>query len=116
MKYRIRHEIRGRIRLHMEQRRMTCKEADTLLYFLETLPGVTSARGYEQTGDAVVCYSGEREDILRALRSFQYRNVHVPDNVLENSGRALSGSRSKADDLWRQWQRPIPLCLIRQAR
>ena len=54
MKYRIRHEIRGRIRLHMEQRRMTCKEADTLLYFLETLPGVTSARVYEQTGDAVV--------------------------------------------------------------
>ena len=85
MKYRIRHEIRGRIRLHMEQRRMTCKEADTLLYFLETLPGVTSARVYEQTGDAVVCYSGEREDILRALRSFQYRNVHVPDNLLENS-------------------------------
>ena len=90
MKYRIRHEIRGRIRLHMEQRRMTCKEADTLLYFLETLPGVTSARVYEQTGDAVVCYSGEREDILRALRSFQYRNVHVPDNVLENSGRELN--------------------------
>ena len=69
---------------------MTCKEADTLLYFLETLPGVTSARVYEQTGDAVVCYSGEREDILRALRSFQYRNVHVPDNVLENSGRELN--------------------------
>ena len=92
MKYRIRHEIRGRIRLHMEQRRMTCKEADTLLYFLETLPGVTSARVYGTDGGCGgVDYSGEkRRYTSRALRSFQYRNVHVPDNVLENSGRELN--------------------------
>ena len=61
MKYRIRHEIRGRIRLHVEQKKMTCREADTLLCFLETLPGVAAAKVYEQTGDAVVCYAGERK-------------------------------------------------------
>ena len=90
MKYRIRHEIRGRIRLHVEQKRMTCREADTLLYFLEMLPGVDSAKVYEQTGDAVVRYSGDREDILQALRSFRYEQVQVPEQVLENSGRELN--------------------------
>lgn len=90
MKYRIRHEIRGRIRLHVEQKGMTCREADTLLYFLETLPGVDTAKVYEQTGDAVVRYSGDREDILQALRSFRYEQVQVPEQVLENSGRELN--------------------------
>ena len=90
MKYRIRHEIRGRIRLHVEQKKMTCREADTLLCFLETLPGVAAAKVYEQTGDAVVCYAGEREVILRALRAFKYENVQVPEQVLENSGRELN--------------------------
>ena len=90
MKYRIRHEIRGRIRLHVEQKGMTCREADTLLYFLETLPGVDTAKVYEQTGDAVVCYSGEREDILQALRTFRYEYVQVPEQVLDNSGRELN--------------------------
>ena len=90
MKYRIRHEIRGRIRLHVEQKGMTCREADTLLYFLETLPGVDTAKVYEQTGDAVVRYSGDREDILQALRSFRYEHVQVPEQVLDNSGRELN--------------------------
>ena len=35
MKYMIQHEIRGRMRVHLAQSKMTCQEADTLQYFLE---------------------------------------------------------------------------------
>ena len=34
MKFTIRHEIRGRIRVHMAQKRMSFHQADTLLYYL----------------------------------------------------------------------------------
>ena len=52
MKFIIRHEIKGRMRVHLMQKRMTCKEADTLLYYLQRQPGIISAEVYERTGDA----------------------------------------------------------------
>ena len=72
MRFTIRHEIRGRIRVHLDQRRMTCDEADTLQYYLQKQDNVTMAKVYERTADATVCYTGEREEILSALRRFQY--------------------------------------------
>ena len=35
MKFKIKHEIRGRIRIHMEQKRMTHEQADILLFYLQ---------------------------------------------------------------------------------
>ncbi|MGI6011734.1 MAG: heavy metal translocating P-type ATPase [Ruminococcus sp.] len=90
MKFIIQHETRGRIRVHMVQKRMTYEEADTLLYYLHNQRSVTSAKVYERTRDAVVCYTGSREEIIEALREFRYDDVEVPDNVLENSGRELN--------------------------
>lgn len=46
MKFIIKHEIPGRIRIHMVQKQMSCKEADTLLYYLKTLEYVTQAKVY----------------------------------------------------------------------
>ena len=34
MKFKIRHEIRGRIRVQAAQKEMTCREADILEYYL----------------------------------------------------------------------------------
>lgn len=92
MRFTIRHEIRGRIRVHLDQRRMTCDEADTLQYYLQKQDNVTMAKVYERTADATVCYTGEREEILSALRRFQYALAVIPEGVLENSGRALNAS------------------------
>ena len=53
MKFYIKHETRGRLRIHLAQKRMSYEQADTLLYYLENLDGVASAKGYERTCDAV---------------------------------------------------------------
>lgn len=90
MKFIIKHEIPGRIRIHMVQSRMTCREADTLLYYLHSLENVTEAKVYERTADASVCYSGERQEIINALRRFRYEAVEIPEAVLANSGRELN--------------------------
>lgn len=90
MKFTIKHEIPGRIRIHMEQKQMSYKEADTLLYYLDTLEYVTQAKVYRRTADACVCFSGKRELLIQALRKFRYTSVKVPDEVLTNPGRQLN--------------------------
>ncbi|MFR5726321.1 MAG: heavy metal translocating P-type ATPase [Clostridium sp.] len=90
MKFTIKHEIPGRIRIHMEQKQMSYQEADTLLYYLNTLEYVTQAKVYRRAADACVCFSGKRELLIQALRKFRYTSVKVPDEVLTNSGRQLN--------------------------
>ena len=90
MKFTIRHEIRGRIRVHFETSRMSCRQADILAYYLENLPGVQQVKVYERTADAAVCYTGDRGALLQALRSFRYEKTEVPAQVLESSGRQLN--------------------------
>ena len=90
MKFIIKHEIPGRIRVHMVQKRMSCEQADTLLYYLNALEYVTQAKVYERTADACVCFTGERESVIRALQQFRYESVNVPEAVLSSSGRELN--------------------------
>lgn len=90
MNFVIKHEIPGRIRVHMKQKHMSCLEADTLLYYLNNLQGVTQAKVYERTADASICYTGGRAELIAALKKFCYASVELPDTVRENSGRELS--------------------------
>lgn len=76
--------------MHLLQKRMTCAEADTLLYYLHSLPGVTLAKVYEKTGDAVLCYTCGREEVIRGLKQFAYGKVELPEALAEHSGRALN--------------------------
>lgn len=90
MNFTIRHEIKGRIRVHMEQKQMSCREADVLCYYLEKQSFITSVKVHERTQDAVICYKGEREDVIKVLKEFYYQSVEVPENVLQSSGRELN--------------------------
>lgn len=90
MKFKIKHEMKGRIRIHVMQKNMTYEEADILLYYLHNLKCVTFAKVYERTQDAVVSYVGGRDEIVDALKKFQYGCVKVPSELIENSGRELN--------------------------
>lgn len=90
MKFVIKHEIRGRIRVHFSCKRMTCQEADVLQYYLEQQKMVISASVQHRTQDAAICYNGSREELLSALKSFCFETAEAPENVLHSSGRALN--------------------------
>ena len=90
MKFVIKHEIRGRLRVHMCQPHMTLREADLLSYYLTELPGVTSVKVYDRTADAAICYDGDRETIIHALQKFTYKNDKLEELVPKNSGRELN--------------------------
>lgn len=90
MKFIIKHEIRGRIRIHVIQKRMTCQEADVLCYALQQLPGAASVKVYDRTQDIVICYKGGRAELLDALKAFRCQDAEVPENYLQSSGRELN--------------------------
>lgn len=90
MKFWIKHEIKGRLRVHLNQKSMSCQEADTLQYYLEKLDFVTSVKVYERTADASIVYKEEREALIAALRAYQAVKVSVPQEVLDNSGRQMN--------------------------
>ena len=90
MKFVIKHEIKGRMRIHVSQYRMSYEQADTLLYFLHSNKYVTFAKVYERSGDVVISYVGDRAEIIRTLQQFSYEKVDVPAGVVENSGRELN--------------------------
>ena len=90
MKFIIKHEIPGRIRVHMVQPKMTFEEADILLYYLVNLENVTKAKVYERTQDAVIYYEKERREIIKALQKFGYDRGTVPEGLTEHSGRQMN--------------------------
>lgn len=96
MKFSIIHEIKGRMRIHVMQRGMSCEQADTLCYYLNKQEFVISAKVRERTQDAVVCFTGDRNTVIEVLKGFSYDNTEVPSTFLQNSGRKLN------DEYWQK--------------
>lgn len=90
MEFIIKHEMKGRLRIHLIQKKMTFREADIFLYYLNTLPNVKSAKVYERTSDACIIFDGGRDQLIGNLKRFHYGDVKVPEGLIENSGRELN--------------------------
>lgn len=90
MKFIIKHEIKGRIRVHIIQNKMTYAQADILAFYLNNNKYVTFAKVYDRTSDATINYIGDREEIVTLLKHFRYDEVEVPTGLVENSGRELN--------------------------
>lgn len=90
MKFSIKHEIDGRLRIHVFQKKMSFEQADILQFYLTQHPFIYTAKVYERTQDAVICYDGSRQDMIHYLQAFSYEKTEVPDGFLENTGRELN--------------------------
>lgn len=118
MKFYIKHESRGRIRIHLAQKRMSSVQAETLLYYLQNQNQVSFAKVYDRTGDAVICYEGERAAVIRMIQLFHYEEVELPTGLLESSGRALNNEYQEKliskviYHFERKWLLPAPIRAI----
>ena len=91
MRFQIKHEIEGRLRVHMMQNRMTFAEADTpAILSGGGCPAWQHAKVYEKTCDAVVTYTAERADIITALKQFCYDRVELPTAISGHSSREMN--------------------------
>ena len=118
MKFYIKHESRGRIRIHLAQKRISSVQAETLLYYLQNQNQVSFAKVYDRTGDAVICYEGERAAVIRMIQLFHYEEVELPTGLLESSGRALNNEYQEKliskviYHFGRKWLLPAPIRAI----
>ena len=91
MKCTILHESKGRIRLHInDKKRMTIKEADVLSYYLNGIENVHQATVYERTCDIVVLYNDDKNAVLAALKNYNGQDEELIKQVPENTGRELN--------------------------
>lgn len=89
MKFVIKHEIKNRIRVHIGKR-ISYSDADKLIYYMHTVKGVINVKVYERTSDAVISFTGSREEVIDGLRRFKFETAAVPDYAAEISGRKLN--------------------------
>ena len=115
MKFTIKHEMKGRMRVRLFQKRMTYEQADILQYYLLCNESVKLAKVYDRTCDAVINYTGDREDVIRLLQEFHYQTVEVPADVLATSGREVNAQYQEklfnkvVFHYVRKWFLPYPL-------
>ena len=90
MKFYIKHSMKGRIRVHMDMKRMTYKQADILEYYLKNIDSVYEVKVYEKTCDAVISYTNDKNYIIKKIAQFSYNRIHVPEDILTSSGREMN--------------------------
>ena len=116
MKFKIKHEIKGRIRVRAIVKHMTVKEADLLEYALSNKEGITSVRVNERTADVVLCYKTDRATVLSYLRKCHIEEIEAPESYLAHSGRALNNEywdKLVGTVVWRCTKKlfvPAPIC------
>lgn len=72
MKFWIKHESNGRIRVRMCQKRMTLEQADFLEAYLQQQAQILRAIVHERTCCAIIEYEGSRDELLRCILRFSY--------------------------------------------
>ena len=91
MKFSIKHESRGRIRVQLAQRRMTLDQADLVETWLQGLDAVDQAAVHERTCCAIIYYKeGGRAAVLKALRGFSYQSEEAAKLVVPHTSRATN--------------------------
>ena len=90
MRFTIKHEIPGRLRVHFPMKYFTFREADTLEYYLKGFEEIREVKVYERTADAVLRFRCGRTKILEILKDFSFEKAVVPERVFECSGREMS--------------------------
>ena len=90
MKFKVLHNMRGRMRIHVMTNEMTDLQADKLEYDLAAQDMILTAKVYERTGDVVITYMGERQVLLSYLQNYCYKQMVEADETLARSGRAMN--------------------------
>ena len=68
---------------------MSMHQADILEYYLRAKPFVKTVKVFDRTGDAVICYKGKRQSVIKALARFSYEDKTAIALVPEHTGREL---------------------------
>lgn len=115
MRFLIKHEGKGRLRVHINRHSLTYAEADMLQMYLENVPGVQTAKVYERSADATIVYQCERREVLQALQKFGFDRGQVSETAITGSSRQINAEyKEKLIDkviihYGKRWLLPMPV-------
>ena len=90
MKCTILHEGKGRMRVHVENVRMTLHRADVLEAYLNHHDAIVHAAVYERTGDVVITYTGRRSAAIAVLAGYKFDVAEYDALVTSADSRRLN--------------------------
>lgn len=90
MKAIILHESRGRIRIRVQQPRMTLEQADLLEAWLLRKPWARQVSVHERTCCVILHYDGRRQTVLDDIRRFSWQEATESISLPVHSSRALN--------------------------
>ena len=90
MKCTILHEGKGRMRVHVENVRMTLHRADVLEAYLNHHDAIIHAAVYERTGDVVITYTGKRTAAIAILAGYKFDVAEYDALVTSADSRRLN--------------------------
>ncbi len=90
MRFRILHESPGRLRLRVELRQMTLRQADLLDAWLRKQAGVEQVTVHERTCGVILRYGGERSALCAALAGFRWEAAEKCLAADAHSSRAMN--------------------------
>ena len=90
MKCTILHEGKGRMRVHVENVRMTLHRADVLEAYLNHHDAIVHAAVYERTGDVVITYTGRRSAAIAILAGYKFDVAEYDALVTSADSRRLN--------------------------
>ena len=90
MKCTILHEGKGRMRVHVENVRMTLHRADVLEAYLNHNDAIVHAAVYERTGDVVITYTGKRTAAIAVLAGYKFDVAEYDALVTSADSRRLN--------------------------
>ena len=90
MKCTILHEGKGRMRVHVENVRMTLHRADVLEAYLNHNDAIVHAAVYERTGDVVITYTGRRSAAIAVLAGYKFDVAEYDALVTSADSRRLN--------------------------
>ena len=108
MKCTILHEGKGRMRVHVENVRMTLHRADVLEAYLNHKDAIVHAAVYERTGDVVITYTGKRTAAIAILAGYKFDVAEYDALVTSADSRRLNREYQdkivcKRQEQWMQW-------------
>ena len=84
------HESQGRIRIKLEQKRMTLEQADRLELWLQSKAWARHVIVHERTCCIILHYEGDRQTVLDDVRRFSWEEAETEISLPTHSTRALN--------------------------
>ena len=79
MKFVIKNEIRGRLRIHLFRKKLSFAEAGRIESYLMGQHGVSKVTVYERTADIAIRYEGDRFALISCLKRMDLSKLDLPD-------------------------------------